>query len=89
MVDGQKKKIVYGKVVNYQEAEDGGFLRKSYGIRYEVDDASTSLPLEEDSFGLIEDVSTSEMFVDRIISRLIRSRACPIHVRDIIEDSLP
>ncbi len=89
VVDGQKKKIVYDKVVNYQEAEDGGVLRKSYGIRYEVDDASASLPQEEDSFGLIEDVSTSETFVDKIISRLIRSHACPIHVRDIIEDSLP
>ena len=33
VVDGQKKKIVYDKVVNYQEAEDGGVLRKSYGIR--------------------------------------------------------
>ena len=29
VVDGQKKKIVYDKVVNYQEAEDGG-------VRYSV-----------------------------------------------------
>lgn len=84
---GVPKEIVVSKVETCLEREDGGKV-KTYGIRCSQVEKRGREKKFESCLCLVEDVSTSESFIDMLIGKLVKYHVFPEHIRDIIEDML-
>ena len=84
---GVPREIVVSKVESCLEREEGGTV-KTFGIRCSQVEKSGKNKKFESCLCLVEDVSTSESFIDMIIGKLVQYHVFPEHIRDIIEDML-
>ena len=84
---GVPREIIVSKVESCLEREDGGKV-KTFGIRCSAVEKRGKKKKLESCLCLVEDVSTSERFIDMLISKLVQYHVFPEHIRDIIEDML-
>lgn len=82
-----KEEIVYSKVKGYQEIEGKGKVT-TFGINCSLKVRKIFRSRRGKSLLLLENISTSESFIDFLIGILVNNRVPPVHAKDVVEDHM-
>ena len=82
-----RENVIYSKVRGYQEMDQGKKV-ETFGIQCSLKMRKPFGFDRKKSLLLLENVTTSESFIDRLINILVNHHVPPIHVQDVVEDQM-
>ena len=82
-----KEDVIYSKVKGCQET-DAGEKVETFGIQCFLKIRKHFGTDRKKSLLLLEDITTSESIIDRLINILVNHHVPPIHARDVVEDQM-